>query len=141
MSDKTFVTVEATVQAPIQKVWNLWTEPKHIMQWNSASPDWHTPRATSDLREGGTFTSRMEAKDGSMGFDFGGVFTKVTAPTLLEYTMGDGRTVSVHFEDQNGATHVTETFVAETENSIEMQREGWQSILDHFKKYAESPTV
>ncbi len=138
MPDKTLITVEALVDAPADNVWTLWTEPKHIMQWNSASPDWHTPRAMSDLREGGTFTSRMEAKDGSMGFDFGGTYTKVVPAKKLEYTMGDGRTVSVSFDAQGNKTKVTEVFVAETQNPVEMQRSGWQSILDNFKKYAEA---
>ncbi len=108
------------------------------MQWNSASDDWHTPSATVDLREGGTFTSRMEAKDGSMGFEFGGTYTKIVNQQRIEYTMDDGRTVSAVFEEHNGHTHVTETFDPETENSREMQQQGWQTILDNFKNYAES---
>lgn len=138
MSEKTLVTIETTVDAPVQKVWDAWTEPEHIMQWNAASDDWHTPSATNDLREGGTFTSRMEAKDGSMGFDFGGTYTKVIEHKQIDYTMSDGRTVSVMFDEHDGHTHITETFVAETENSVEMQRAGWQSILDNFKKYTEA---
>lgn len=138
MPDKTLITVETLVDAPADKVWTLWTEPKHIMQWNCASPDWHTPRAMSDLREGGTFTSRMEAKDGSMGFDFAGTFTKVIPAKKLEYAMSDGRTVSISFDAQGKKTKVTEVFVAESENPVDMQRAGWQSILDNFKKYAEA---
>ena len=138
MPDKTSITVEATVFAPAETVWDMWTAPEHIKLWNSASPDWHTPRATSDLRVGGTFISRMEAKDGSMGFDFGGTFTTVVPEKTLAYTMSDGRKVSVTFTEENGATHITEIFDAESENPVEMQRDGWQAILDNFKKYVET---
>ncbi len=138
MSAAPLVTVETTVNAPAEKVWQCWTTPECIMQWNSASDDWHTPRATMDLREGGKFSSRMEARDGSVGFDFEGTFTNVIPNELLEYAMGDERTVSVTFEEQDGKTLVTETFTAENENPIEMQKQGWQAILDNFKKHAES---
>lgn len=138
MPDKTPITVTILVNAPVDHVWKCWTEPEHIKQWNAASDDWHTPTATNDLREGGTFTSRMEAKDGSVGFDFGGTYTKVTPHALIEYVLGDGRTVSIAFDDQGGATHITETFDAEHENPLEMQREGWQSILNNFKQYTEA---
>jgi len=133
------VTIEAIVDAPLEKVWDFWSAPKHIMQWNSASPDWHTPRAENDLRKGGSFSSRMEAKDGSFGFDFGGVYDEVIDNQLIEYTMGDGRKVSVHFTKmEDGSTHVMESFEAESQNPVDMQRQGWQSILDNFKKYVES---
>ena len=132
------ITVETTVDAPIEKVWELWTTPEHIMKWNSASDDWHTPSATNDLREGGTFTARMEAKDKSFGFDFGGTYTKVIEHRQIDYTMGDGRKVSIMFDSHGGHTHITETFDPESENSPEMQRAGWQAIMDNFKKYAES---
>ena len=138
MPDTTSITVQTHVEAPIDQVWMAWTEPEHIMRWNNASDDWHTPRATNDLREGGTFTCRMEAKDGSTGFDFGGTYTNVTPHALIAYVMDDGRTVSVTFEAKGEATHVTETFEAEQENPLEMQRQGWQAILDNFKKYTES---
>ncbi len=137
------ITVETTVNAPIETVWDCWTKPEHITKWNSASDDWHTPKATNDLREGGTFTSRMEAKDGSMGFDFGGTYTTVVEHKEIGYTMGDGRKVSVVFDSHPSTgsgkahTHITETFDAESENSPEKQRQGWQAILDNFKKYAE----
>jgi uncharacterized protein YndB with AHSA1/START domain len=134
----TKITVETTVDAPIETVWNCWTEPDCIMQWNSASDDWHTPSATNDLREGGEFTARMEAKDGSVGFDFGGTYTQVIDQRQIDYTMDDGRTVSITFDSHGGHTHITETFDAETENSVEMQQAGWQSILDNFKKHVES---
>jgi uncharacterized protein YndB with AHSA1/START domain len=140
MSDKTLITVETTVNAPVETAWQCWTTPACIMQWNSASDDWHTPRATVDLREGGEFSSRMEAKDGSMGFDFAGVYTKVVPNQTLEYAFGD-RTTSVTFEDKGGSTHIIETFEAETENSVEMQKQGWQSILENFKKHAEAHTA
>ena len=134
------ITVETLVHAPVEKTWMFWTEPKHIMQWNNASDDWHTPRATSDLREGGKFVSRMEAKDGSAGFDFEGTFTKVVPREALDYVMSDGRKVSISFAARDGDTFISETFDPENENSVEMQRQGWQAILDNFKWYAESRT-
>ncbi len=138
MTTTTPITVETTVDAPLQKVWESWTEPKHIMKWNNASDDWHTPSATNDLREGGDFVIRMEAKDKSAGFDFGGKYTTVIAQKQIDYTMGDGRKVSILFDEQNGQTHITESFDPESENSPEMQRQGWQAILDNFKKYTEA---
>lgn len=132
------VTVEATVNTPADKVWSAWNEPEHVMKWNHASDDWHCPAATSDLREGGTFSATMAAKDGSFSFDFGGTYTKVVPNTELAYVMSDGRKVSVSFSETNGGVHVVETFDAESENPIEMQRDGWQAILNNFKQYAES---
>lgn len=132
------VTVETTVHATVEHAWHCWSTPECIMQWNSASDDWHTPKAENDLRIGGTFSSRMEAKDGSVGFDFGGTYTNVVEFKEISYTMGDDRKVSVTFDAQGEQTHVTETFDPETENAPEMQRQGWQSILDNFKKHAES---
>ena len=132
------ITVQTNVQAPLTKVWKLWTEPEHIMQWNNASPDWHTPSATNDLRTGGSFTSRMEAKDGSAGFAFGGTYSEVIDGQKIAYEMSDGRMVEILFEENDGVTTVTETFDAETENSAEMQKAGWQSIIDNFKSYVES---
>lgn len=131
------ITIETTVSAPAEKVWRCWTEPTCIMQWNSASPDWHSPNATSDLKEGGAFSYRMEAKDGSAGFDFAGTFTKVVPNKELSFTFGD-RTATVTFEEKDGVTHITESFDPESENPIEMQRQGWQSILDNFKAHAEA---
>ncbi len=131
-------TVETTVKAPIEKVWNLWTLPGHIIKWNRAADDWHTPGAENDLRAGGKFVSRMEARDGSSGFDFGGVYDEVKTNELISYTMDDGRKVKVTFINNGNDTKVIETFDAENENSVEMQRTGWQAILDNFKKYAES---
>jgi uncharacterized protein YndB with AHSA1/START domain len=134
----TQITIEATVNAPIEKVWDAYTDPKQIIRWNSPSDDWHSPRAENDLRPGGAFNYRMEAKDGSFGFDFGGTFDEVKPNELLAYTIGDGRKVENVFTKEGDATKVTVTFEAENQNSIEMQRGGWQAILDNFKKYAES---
>lgn len=138
MPNPTSITVETTVNAPIATVWTHWTEPESVKQWNNASPDWHTPTAKNDLREGGEFVYRMEAKDKSFGFDFGGTYTKVDHHKQIDYVMADGRKVSNVFEGQDGKTHVTVTFDTETENPVEMQREGWQSILDNFGKFAET---
>jgi len=136
--DKISITVEATVNAPVEKVWNFWSEPAHITKWNSASPDWHTPRAENDLRAGGKFSSRMEARDGSMGFDFGGTYDEVKKHKLISYTLGDGRKCRVDFSSLSpDETKVVETFDAEGQNSVELQRGGWQAILDNFKNYTE----
>jgi len=135
--EKKPITVSATVEAPIEKVWEFWTVPEHIMQWNNASDDWHSPKSINDLRTGGKFLTRMEAKDGSMGFDFGGVYDVVIPNDKIEYTMGDGRKVVVDFTDNKNQTTIEETFEAESENSPELQQQGWQAILDNFKKYAE----
>lgn len=118
-------------------MWEYWTEPQHITQWNNASDDWHTPVAENDLTVGGKFLTRMEAKDGSFGFDFGGVYDEVKLHEVISYTMGDGRKVTITFKSQGNETEVIETFDAETSNPIEMQQAGWQAILDNFKKYAE----
>lgn len=134
----TVITIESTVNAPVEKVWNYWNEPDHITKWNSASDDWHTPWAKNDLRTGGRITSRMEAKDGSFGFDFEGVYDTVKPNEYIEYTLGDGRKVKISFKASGNTTHIIESFEAETENSEEMQRMGWQAILDNFKKYTEA---
>jgi uncharacterized protein YndB with AHSA1/START domain len=138
METTTAITVEATVQAPVEKVWSFYTSPEHIKKWNNASPDWHTPHAENDLRAGGKFLSRMEAKDGSFGFDFWGIYDDVKTNELIAYTLGDNRKARIVFDSLNNSTVVTVTFEAETENSIELQKSGWQSILDNFKKYAEA---
>ncbi len=137
-TEKTTITITATVNAPVEKVWEYWNDVKHITQWNTASEDWHSPRGENDVRPGGSFSIRMEAKDGSFGFDFGGVYDVVDTHKRLAYTMGDGRTVDVRFEAKGDTTEITEAFDAETENSVDMQRAGWQAILDNFKKYTES---
>jgi uncharacterized protein YndB with AHSA1/START domain len=131
------ITIQTTVHAPLEKVWSYWTEPQHIMQWNAASDDWYCPRAENDLRVGGQFSARMEAKDGSMGFDFGGTYTEVVPNERIAFTMGDGRNVAIDFAPAGDAVNITETFDAEMENSPEMQKNGWQAILDRFKKYVE----
>lgn len=131
------ITVENTVKAPIEKVWKFWTGPRHIEKWNNASDDWHTPHAENDLRVGGKFVSRMEAKDGSFAFDFGGVYDAVKENEYIEYTLGDERKVKISFTPAGNETKVVETFEAESTNPVEMQRGGWQAILDSFKRYTE----
>jgi len=135
--DRTVITVQNTVNAPVTKVWEYWTKPDHIMQWNTALDSWHCPKAVNDVRSGGEFSIRMEAKDGSMGFDFGGIYNAVTPNENIGYTMGDGRKVNVTFSSKGDSTEVVESFEAEDQNSVEMQKGGWQSILDNFKKYTE----
>ncbi|SIS02156.1 Uncharacterized conserved protein YndB, AHSA1/START domain [Peribacillus simplex] len=130
-------TVETTIQAPIEKVWKYWTEPDHITKWNNPSDDWYTPFAENDLRPGGKFVSRMEAKDGSAGFDFGGIYDEVNLHEVIAYTMGDGRKVKITFKEQEREIEVIETFDAETTHPIEFQKQGWQAILNNFKKYVE----
>ncbi|MCW3114617.1 MAG: polyketide cyclase [Segetibacter sp.] len=132
------ITVENTVDAPVEKVWDYWTGPKHIERWNNANDDWHTPHAENDLRVGGKFSARMEAKDGSFGFDFGGVYDVVKENEYIEYTLGDDRKVKISFSSEGDKTKVVETFEAEKTNSIELQKFGWQAILDNFKKYTEA---
>jgi len=136
--DKPTITVQVTVQAPVEKVWKCWTLPEHVTRWNFASPDWCSPNAENDLRAGGKFSYRMEARDGSVGFDFYGFYEEVTPGELITYTMGDGRRVRIEFTGQGNETRVVESFEAEDTNSLELQQFGWQSILDNFKKHAES---
>lgn len=131
------ITVETKVQAPLAKVWQAWTTPADICHWNAASDDWHTTKATVDLREGGTFSSRMEAKDGSMGFDFAGTYRKIVPNELLECQFGE-RILRVEFISGADGVTVRETFDAESTHSIEQQRGGWQAILDNFKKHVEN---
>lgn len=131
------ITVEASVLAPLNKVWNCWTEPEHIMQWNNASDDWHSPRAENDLRPGGKFLYRMEARDGSFGFDYGGVYDEVKPQKLISYTLGDGRKVKITFESTENVTRVVETFGAESTHSAELQKNGWQAIMNSFKRHVE----
>jgi uncharacterized protein YndB with AHSA1/START domain len=134
----TKITVEANVLAPKNKVWDYYTNPEHITEWNFADPSWQCPAAENDLRVGGKYWARMEAKDGSFGFDFEAIYSEVVPGEKLTYQMPDGRVATITFKEQGGATHVAVTFDAETENSIDMQRGGWQAILDNFKKYTES---
>lgn len=130
------LTIRALVSASPDRTWELYTSPAHVPAWNTAHPSWHCPRAESDLREGGRFNYRMEAVDGSMGFDFTGAWTKVQAPTALDYTMDDGRRAWCSFQPVDGGTEVTVRFEPEGTNSLELQQGGWQAILDSFARYA-----
>lgn len=131
------ITVETLVKAGLDAVWAAWNSPEDITQWNAASDDWHTTQSTVDLREGGRFSARMEAKDGSFGFDFEGTYTRVVPRKLIEYRMDDDRACKVEFVEEAGGVLVRETFDAETENAAEMQRQGWQAILDNFARHVE----
>ena len=132
------ITIKTTINAPIEKVWKYFTEPEFIKQWNNASPDWHTPAATNDLTVGGKFSYTMAAKDGSFSFDFEGTYDDLQENKLISYTIADGRKVEIIFEAEGDTVEITETFEAENQNPIEMQRGGWQAILDNFKKLVES---
>jgi len=134
----TFITVKVDINEPLEKVWSCWTEPDHIVKWNFASDDWHCPRAENDLHSGGLYSWRMEAKDGSMGFDFWGRYTLVDPFKELRSELGDGRKVEVKFKSAGDRTTVEETFEAETENTAELQKAGWQAILNNLKKHTES---
>jgi uncharacterized protein YndB with AHSA1/START domain len=131
------ITIGSAINAPIRKVWDAWSNPDDIKQWNNASDDWHTTHSEVELREGGKFVSRMEAKDGSAGFDFEGTYTRVVPQQAIEYRMDDGRAVQTEFSERGGVTHVRTTFDAETQNTPELQRQGWQAILDNFKRHVE----
>ncbi|MBS1558871.1 MAG: SRPBCC family protein [Bacteroidetes bacterium] len=131
------LTIEATINANRKKVWDFYTKPEHITQWNFAIDSWQCPRAENDLRVDGKYFARMEAKDGSFGFDFGGVYNEVIDQQKIVYTIDDGRQVAVEFKDLGTATKIITTFDAETQNPIEMQQQGWQAILNNFKKYVE----
>ena len=133
----TMITVEALVNAPLEKVWAAWTEPQHITNWCFASDDWHAPNAENDLQIGGRFATTMAAKDGSFSFSFGGVYTDVKPNERIAYTMDDGRICHITFIGQGGATQVIQTFEAESQNPVDMQQGGWQAILNNFKKYTE----
>ncbi|WP_313807223.1 SRPBCC family protein [Flavobacterium sp.] len=137
-TDKKTITVAATVNAPMNKVWQFWSEPEHIVNWNNASNDWHTTKAVNDLKRGGNFNYRMEAKDGSFGFDFEGKYSEVILNESIEYTIADGRKVQILFEALDDETHITETFEAEEVHPEELQQDGWQAILNNFKRYTET---
>lgn len=137
-TEKTKITIEAEITALISKVWEYWLEPEHITKWNFASDDWHCPKAEADIKVGGKFSATMAAKDGSMSFDFEGIYTTLERHKKIAYEIADGRTVEIIFEEKGDKVHMSETFEAETTNSIEMQRGGWQTILDNFKAYVES---
>ncbi len=134
----TKITVETTVSADVKKVWDYWTQPEHITKWNFASDDWHCPRAENDLKVGGKLSSRMEAKDGSFGFDFEAIYDEVIDHEKITYTMADGRQATTSFENLGDKTKINIVFDAENENPVEMQKGGWQAILDNFKKYVEA---
>jgi uncharacterized protein YndB with AHSA1/START domain len=131
------ITVETVVNAQPSKVWSVWNNPEDIVQWNSPHESWHTTRSAVDLREGGKFSARMEARDGSAGFDFEGTYTRVVPEKVVEFRMSDGREVNVEFIEQSDGVLVRETFDAETQNPVEMQRGGWQAILDNFGRHVE----
>lgn len=132
------ITVQNTINASIDKVWDFWTLPEHIVNWSFASAEWHTPHAENDLREGGKFKSTMAAKDGSMSFDFEGEYTLVKPKEAIEYIMADGRKVEITFKETEEGVEIVESFDPETQNSEEMQRGGWHAILDNFKSYVEN---
>lgn len=129
------ITVEAAVKGDLNRVWDAWNNAEDIKRWNAASEDWHTPESSVDLREGGSFRARMEAKDGSAGFDFEGTYTRIVPRKLIEYRMSDGRSVTVEFREEAGRVLVRETFDAESQNDAELQRQGWQAILDNFARH------
>jgi uncharacterized protein YndB with AHSA1/START domain len=134
------ITVEATINAPVSKTWNLWNSPEHITKWYFASDDWHAPNAENDLRAGGNLKITMAAKDGSFQFDFEGIYTNVVENELIEYDIADGRKVKIIFTNKTGQTEIVETFEMEAQHPEELQRSGWQAILNSFKKYAEENT-
>ncbi|MCM8569886.1 SRPBCC family protein [Gramella jeungdoensis] len=135
---KTTLSVETEVKLPAEKVWEYWNKPQHITMWNFASDEWHCPRAENDLRPGGKIMSRMEAKDGSMGFDYSGTYEEVKPFESIIYSLDDGRKVKIEFSPFENGTKITESFEAEGTHSLEQQRNGWQTILDNFRKYAEA---
>ncbi len=130
------ITVETLIAAPIAEVWRAYSAPEEIKQWNAASDDWHTPSSTVDFRVGGAFSSRMEAKDGSAGFDFAGTYTKIVDHSVIEYVFGE-RTAHIEFSEVPGGVKLAITFDAEATHSEEQQRQGWQAILDNFKRHVE----
>lgn len=132
------ITVETEINSPIEKVWRYYTEPKHITKWNNASSDWHTPWAKNDLKVGGNFTYRMESKETKEGFEFEGKYTEIKNHEIISYIMLDGRKAKIEFKQIENKTHVKISFDPENENSLEMQKNGWQTILNNFKKYVES---
>ena len=135
------ITIEETVAAPVEAVWTAWTTPADITRWNAASDDWHCPSAEIDLRPGGRFSYRMEARDGSVGFDFAGTFTEVVPNELIELSLGDGRSVTVEFVVEDGAVTVRQSVDAESVHAAEQQRQGWQAILSNFARHTEAKTA
>ena len=137
MSKPEAITIETIVQKPVAAAWKTWTEPEHIMQWCQASDDWHAPYAENDVRTHGVFKTTMAARDGSVSFDFEGVYTEVIPHEVIAYALADGRTVKITFTDNGTSTKIVETFDPETVNPVELQREGWQSILDSYTRHTE----
>lgn len=138
MNDLKPITIQTVIYSPLEKVWNFWVNPSHITKWAFASDDWEAPYAENNLEVGGTFKTTMAAKDGSHSFDFAGIYSNVQVNKLIEYDMEDGRHVEIVFETVTEGTKVIQTFDPETKNSRELQKNGWQAILDNFKKYAET---
>ena len=136
--ERKVITVEVIIDAPVEKVWETWVNPEDVINWNAASDDWHTPKAVNDLQIGGKFNYRMEARDGSVGFDFWGTYDDIVENENIFYTMGDQRKVWLTFHSMGDATHLVEEFEAEDQNPIDMQRKGWQAILDRFANYIEA---
>lgn len=132
------ITIETTIKSDIDTVWKRWTTPSDIKKWNTASPEWHTTKAENNLKKGGHFSSRMEAKDGSMGFDFDGIYEDIIPNKHIAYVLDDNRKVDIKFETIETGIKITETFEPENQNPAEMQKQGWQAILDNFKTYVES---
>lgn len=135
------ITVQTKIHASIDTIWNLWTSPEHIIQWNMASEDWYTPYAENDLTVGGKFKSTMASRDGAMSFDFIGTYSAIQDKSLIAYSMEDGRKVIVVFEQQEDGVEIRESFDPESENPEELQQQGWQAILDNFKKYVENQSI
>lgn len=135
---KTVITVQTTVKVSVVKAWEYWTHEKHVVNWNAASDDWHCPTAENDLRVGGKFTYNMAAKDGSFSFDFWGIYDNIIQNLLIEMTLGDDRKVKIEFIDHGDTTEIIESFEAENQNSVDLQRTGWQAILDNYKRYTEN---
>ena len=136
-TERTKISIQVKVKAPLELVWKCWTTPEDITQWNQASADWHCPLAVNDLRPGGAFCYRMEARDGSFGFDFSGLYQKVKINEQIDYLLDDGRKVEISFADKTGFTEISQTFEAEDQNPVQLQRDGWQAIMNSFKKHTE----
>ncbi len=137
MKTKEKIIIKILINSSIERVWEFWTKPEHIIKWNYASEDWHTTKAENDLRVGGKFLTRMEAKDGSFGFDLEGIYDEIKDNEKLDYTLLDDRKVLIYFLQSKDGVEIIQNFEAEKENSIELQKQGWQAILNNFKAYAE----
>lgn len=137
MSSKDNISVFTTINSDMDTVWNAWTQPEHITEWNFATPEWCCPKAENHLEEGKTFNYRMEAKDGSMGFDYAGTYTKIKPKSFIAYLLEDGRKVTINFEENNDVVSITQNFEVEDTNTVELQQKGWQAILENFRNYVE----